>query len=849
MTSKKPRQTGYLLYLFITFLSVVFLIITACSGGNDGNNNEPGTPQSQLTVTPRLDFGRQFNSLSLAIRNEGTQTENWQIQTGYPTWLSFSVSNGSLAVAESLNVVATVDRNALAIGIHTAQLTVSGNTQNINVDVSVEVINQIPQVFITSPTLTTFTANDTITFSATATDAEDGNLSANALAWNSSIDGQLGSGNGISVNLSVGIHSISVTATDSAGAVGRDSIVLTVNNPPYWEHSQGPYGGIVHDRISDSLGNIYIATGVGGENVNNGRNGIFRSIDGGVTWSEFHEGLTNLAVNSLGADSQGRVFAGTWYGGIFRLEKDSTTWVKINNGLEASSPIVDTMVINNNDEIFIGTRESAVYRSVDHGDTWNKLSTGLPTTYNAWKLFILGNGGLYLQTLEWNQNYDSLYRSTNNGDSWQKVFTATSNFINASHVTANGNILLALYNSIQISTTGGDSWANLTNLAAGEYIRFITSNAAGDVLVSNSDNVVRRQLNGETLWSDISANLPRNQITMLKTGIDDALYISTISGLFKSNNIGNSWMALNQGLSNTVVRALAINSNNAIFAAATNGMYRSDNSGDAWTDINNGLPQNQPINTLVFNSSGDLLAGLGVFDDSGVGQLYITNDGGANWQSINSGFSTTSGIAALALNSQGHIFVGTGFSTLSGNNGVFRSTDNGVNWNPINNGFASTQKTRIINSIAIDANDVLFAGSAAGLYRSVDNGDTWNLLSNGISSAEVKAIAIHGNTIYALLNNNAFNEIYSSTNNGDSWQSMPITGLYNPGNALHITSDGQILIGSFQFTHRWSATANKWELLEALDPYFYQRKIYSFSSDSSGRVYAGTSNGVYRSIK
>lgn len=92
--------------------------------------------------------------------------------------------------------------------------------------------NASPTVTISSPADgSTFTRGDAITFTGTATDAEDGSLTA-GLTWTSSRDGALGSGGTISTSaLSAGTHTITASVTDAGGAPGSASITVTVNEP------------------------------------------------------------------------------------------------------------------------------------------------------------------------------------------------------------------------------------------------------------------------------------------------------------------------------------------------------------------------------------------------------------------------------------------------------------------------------------------------------------------------------------------------------------------------------------------------------------------------------------------
>lgn len=90
--------------------------------------------------------------------------------------------------------------------------------------------NNSPTATITSPSDSSkYTQGDTISFSGTGEDAEDGTLTGSLLVWTSNIDGQIGTGTSFSRDdLSVGSHTISLTATDSSGATGSDSIAITV---------------------------------------------------------------------------------------------------------------------------------------------------------------------------------------------------------------------------------------------------------------------------------------------------------------------------------------------------------------------------------------------------------------------------------------------------------------------------------------------------------------------------------------------------------------------------------------------------------------------------------------------
>jgi hypothetical protein len=91
--------------------------------------------------------------------------------------------------------------------------------------------NTTPVVDITSPADgSLFQEGDSIAFSGTATDAEDGDLTP-GLVWTSDLDGQIGTGGSFSSVLSPGNHTITASVTDSGGLQGTESIAVTVEAP------------------------------------------------------------------------------------------------------------------------------------------------------------------------------------------------------------------------------------------------------------------------------------------------------------------------------------------------------------------------------------------------------------------------------------------------------------------------------------------------------------------------------------------------------------------------------------------------------------------------------------------
>jgi len=88
--------------------------------------------------------------------------------------------------------------------------------------------NNPPTVEIYSPDDgASLDSGEGISFSGSASDAEDGNLTT-SLIWTSDLDGQIGTGGSFSATLREGTHTITAEVTDSGGLTGTAEISFTV---------------------------------------------------------------------------------------------------------------------------------------------------------------------------------------------------------------------------------------------------------------------------------------------------------------------------------------------------------------------------------------------------------------------------------------------------------------------------------------------------------------------------------------------------------------------------------------------------------------------------------------------
>lgn len=184
-------------------------------------------PPAASIITP-TDDARFTEGATITFSGAGVDSEDGNLTGSSLVWTSSE--DGQLGTGTML------EKNDLSVATHTITITVTdsgGETGNDTVVIGViaSTENTAPTATIVTPTSgTTYTSGQSIGFSGAGTDAEDGTLTGSSLVWTSSLDGSLGTGNLLTLtDLSVGTHTITLTATDSTSLTGTDTVTITVN--------------------------------------------------------------------------------------------------------------------------------------------------------------------------------------------------------------------------------------------------------------------------------------------------------------------------------------------------------------------------------------------------------------------------------------------------------------------------------------------------------------------------------------------------------------------------------------------------------------------------------------------
>jgi Abnormal spindle-like microcephaly-assoc'd, ASPM-SPD-2-Hydin len=531
----------------------------------------------------------------------------------------------------------------------------------------------------------------------------------------------------------------------------------------------GPDSGMVTDIAVDPRNTtdrtIYIAANDGG---------VWKSTDGGSTWTPTSDNQVSLSIGALALDpaNPSVVYAGTGAqpvatngfvkgAGILKSTDGGQTWSTVGASVFTGVRI-NRMVMPASNVLLVGSG-NGLYRSVDGGLNFGNNS---PNFDNGQP--VLGSGALisdlHLDTANPNTVYaavsnQGLFRSTDGGATFpptNNLFnntggpTGTLNYISFAQSTSPNNqeivasIQGGTYQLIR-STDGGASWSGPSasaSTAAGQnngcqcgydqtvgidpqdanqvYIGFQELYKSSDGGQTFNTTAVTH---GQTHW-DHHAIAFSPSTHWGGGGAPTTMYVGEDGGFARSTNGGANWTNLDDGIATNLFRAIDIGRGSAANNAYTYGGMqdtgsserRAGFSGNDWhlgIDGDGGAVAVDPSNPQRAYGQDD-------------GGYIITTDGGNTWD-----FSTPHGLPsafrfAVDPNTPANVFATT--ATGNGFNPgavLYESTNSGNNYSSIHT-FSSP--VWAMANTAADSN-TMWVGLANGTVQY-----STNLLSGGSST-------------------------------------------------------------------------------------------------------------------
>jgi photosystem II stability/assembly factor-like uncharacterized protein len=568
-----------------------------------------------------------------------------------------------------------------------------------------------------------------------------------------------------------------------------------------------------------------------------GERGIYRTTDGGRTWTRLAGGLpadgrtgaSDLAVDPSNPDV---LYAGFWErlrmphrflsggpnGGLFRSTDGGRTWSKLTNGLPSGETgKIEVAVYRRDPRILVANIEhgfqpsqnsadyadmtklgTGIYRSEDGGASWTYVNRSNPRPFYYSHVWIDPNDPDRIFQLAENARV-----SEDGGRSFERQFPGIEGDFHALWIDPNDSDHLYVGNDkgASVSFDGGRTFFLFDNIDAAQFYAISVdmrdpywvygglqdngswggpSNSrdvngvlndhwfkmhSGDGMHTANDpldwRTVYSSTNGgsvrrvDALFRQASTNVrptPRNVLNLSDVVPGAAPTGNSLPGetfrfnwkspfilsphdprtiwlggnyLFRSTDRGDTWRIVSPDLST---------GDTAFANPWTGGMTRDVTGAETHA-------------TAITISESPLVPGV-IWVGTDDGNIQLTRDGGRTWTNVR---STVPGVPRHRWVSRieaSRFDAGTAYVSIDGHRSddfrpyVFRTTDWGRTWTSLSATMPQDEPVYVIKE-DLKNPDLLFAGTEFSLLASLDRGRTWHRLMNGFPTVPVHDLVIH----------------------------------------------------------------------------------------------------------
>ena len=495
--------------------------------------------------------------------------------------------------------------------------------------------------------------------------------------------------------------------------------------------------------------------------------GIYRTTDGGDSWTELTDGLPEGDKGRIGLD----IYRGDGNVVFALVEADARVPGQGFGGGGGGGDV-----------------QNGVYRSTDRGETWEHLSTtnNRPMYYSHIRVDPNDPERIYL-------GGSSLYRSSDGGRNFTPDAAAD---VHSDHHALwidpadSDHLILGGDGGVSVSWDRSDNWYQLRNLPIGQFYEIgvdmrdpyhacgglqdngswcAPSNTLSNQGIRTRDwyNVgsgdgfftVMHPTNPELMFAESQGgNLTRVDLTtgertrirplprpsgeeeerdlrwnwdspILLSAHDDEVVYAGSNILFRSDDLGQSWEEISGDLTWAIDRDTL--------------MLMGVAGGEAQMSRNDGQSNYGNLTAIAESPNDDAVLYTGSDD----GRVHVTRDGGANWTDVTGnvdGLPPHTYVTRI-VTSRGP--AGEVFAVFDGHRSddfapyVYASSDFGASWSRITDGLPATSMNVLAQHPT--AHNLLFAGSEVGVHFSIDAGANWHDLKNGLPTVPVDDIVVH----------------------------------------------------------------------------------------------------------
>jgi photosystem II stability/assembly factor-like uncharacterized protein len=488
--------------------------------------------------------------------------------------------------------------------------------------------------------------------------------------------------------------------------------------------------------------------------------GLFKSTDGGTTWTQLKDGLPGNLVQinvTIAASDPSRLYATlstTTEGGyasgkgvgVYRSDDAGAHWRKITDDPRPAMKIgggdLPVIVADPQNPDVVYSTSIVTCRSTDGGKTWISLR-GAP-------------GGDDYQNLWINPNYPKILLlvsdqgavvSVNSGETWSSWYNQPT--AQLYHLAATSEFPYKVCagqqesGSVCISTRGNDGAITFRDwhpagvieygYAAPDPLHPEIVYGAGRTEVSRYNSVTGEVQNVTPLPLKEGFRADRTE-PILFSPVDPHVLYYAANRLFRTTDYGRTWQTISPDLS-------------------------QDKSGQPATLAPLAQDQQDKRRGAIYAVAASYRNAQTIWAGTDDGLVWITRDGGAHWSNITPpGVTAWSKIAQIDASrfDDDAAYVAVNRLRLDDLKPyAFRTRDGGKTWQAITEGLPQDAP---VNAIRADVQQkgLLFAATEKGVYVSFDEGAQWKPLQYNLPHTSMRDLLVHDNDLIVATHGRSF---------------------------------------------------------------------------------------------
>jgi photosystem II stability/assembly factor-like uncharacterized protein len=603
-----------------------------------------------------------------------------------------------------------------------------------------------------------------------------------------------------------------------------------VDNPPgtivnHWGSVSGRVRGLAVDPTNHLVAYIGVAAG-----------GIWKTTDGGATWSDLSGSMNRLTFGAIAIDpiNPANIYAGTgesrWFfnnvtfegDGLYTSTDAGATWTHITNGFGSFTQFADIQVSPFMPNIVIAALGSGhwnlgnnwnegIWRSTDAGATWTHVNTNSdafdilfdPLNMNVVYATVGNNnasGGFLISTdagATWNQSNSGLPAPTSIGR--MQIALSVSNPVIIYAYIYNNSAFPSGHTTVAYkSTNSGANWSQISagvNIAGSYNGVSVNDQGSYDLCLAVSptnSNVVyfgnvelSATLNGSNISFVRNAAGPYGGFSawdspmhvdyhkiVFSLSNPSYVYVASDGGIHKSTDGGITWSDINNNVNTLQFYAMASDPNNASI------IYGGAQDNGNFSTANKG------VTNWTFETTGDGMECFvdwnnsnNIFMSTQNGSLYRSTDGGVNFPSITPSYTYSRAWTAPFWQdpvNPSWIYVAS--------QRILRSTNQGTNWSAISSRLTTSNLITAVAQSSVNSLNLMavcsYYTTSPTVHKSTDGGFTWSDITGTISafsSSMIFKVIAHPNnasTFYLARQTYSSGEILMTTDFGSTWSDI-----------------------------------------------------------------------------